>query len=76
MSKTQRAIGIGTLALVVALGAGWTFEKAYGNRGAQDRRGVSGSATTVAPMSTAPELVPAAAPDQEYDRSDLLLSQG
>jgi hypothetical protein len=78
MSKTQRAIGIGTLVLLAALGTGWTLEKAPSHRRAQSDPAVSDSTTTIAPVFAVPESAPAAvpAPSEEYDRSDLLLSQG
>jgi len=77
MSKSRRAIGIGTLILLGALGTGWTLEKAPNHRRPQGDPAVSDSPKAIAPVSV-PESAPAPAPDssEQYDRSDLLLSQG
>jgi hypothetical protein len=78
MNKTQRAIAIGILVLLAALGTGWTLARAPSHRPAQGGPPASDSTTTIAPVPAVPESAPAAAPasSEEYDRSDLLLSQG
>ena len=77
MSKTQRAIAIGTVILLAALGTGWTLEKGPSHRRAGGAAAVSDSPTTISPAASTPESTPPAPiPSEEYDRSDLLLSQG
>lgn len=77
MSKTQRAIAIGTVILLAALGTGWTLEKGPSQRRAGGGPTVSDSPTTISPASGAPESAPPPpVPSEEYDRSDLVLSQG
>ena len=76
MSKTQRAIAIGTVILLAALGTGWTLEKGPSHRREGGVPAVSDS-PTIPPASAAPASTPPTpAPSEEYDRSDLLLSQG
>ena len=75
MNKT-RVIGLSTLAVLVVLGTGWAIEK---SSHAQSPAPLSAPAkagdTVTTPTTREPEIQPAAV-DQEYDRSDLLLSQG
>ncbi len=74
MNKT-RLIGLSALAVLVALGTGWAIEK---STHAQGKPAVVAPAKADdAPTTREPELQPAAVDsNQEYDRSDLLLSQG
>jgi len=79
MNKT-RMIGISALAVLVALGTGWAIEKSTHSQ-AQDKPAVIAPAkatdTATTPVPREPEIQPAAVDsNQEYDRSDLLLSQG
>lgn len=77
MNKT-RVIGLSALAVLVVLGTGWAIEK---SSHAQGRAPLSAPAkasdAATAPTTREPEIQPAAVEsNQEYDRSDLLLSQG
>ena len=71
MSKTRRAIAVGTFVLLAVLGTAWAYERtqvipqAYGP-----------SETVSAPANPVPPDAPATDWAQEYDRSDLILSQG
>ena len=67
MSRTRRAIGVAFILLAV-LGTVWALEK----NGGAPRDGAAPS--TLAPRETGAGRVIDAQP--EYDRSDLLLSQG
>ena len=73
MSKTRRMIGLGVLViLAVVLGTGWAVERA-----SHPQRGVdisSPAQPTDSASASVPDERPAAT--EEYDRSDLLLSQG
>jgi len=77
MKGTRRAIGIGSVVLLAALGTGLALEKTSGHPGAAPAKAID---PVTAPLSSAPEgPQPGADSDstsQEYDRSDLLLSQG
>jgi hypothetical protein len=79
MNKT-RMIGLSALAVLVALGTGWAIEKSTHSQ-AQGKPAViapaKASGTAATPVPREPEIQPAAVDsNQEYDRSDLLLSQG
>jgi hypothetical protein len=78
MNRTRRTIGISALVMLVALGTGWTLEHAYSNAPSKGGATVNESATApdaaTAPFS--PLDAQPASYYQEYDRSDLLLSQG
>ena len=71
MNKTQRMIGLSVLATLV-LGTGWAVEKV-----SSPQRGMDISAPEQ-PSDSASTPVPDERPaaTEEYDRSDLLLSQG
>ena len=76
--NTTRVIGLSALAVLVVLGTGWAIEK---SSHAQSRAPLSAPAkaadTVTTPDTRELEILPAAVDsDQEYDRSDLLLSQG
>ena len=71
MKTTRWLIGIG--ALVVALGTGWVYERTLGAIYAYD----GSSGVINAPATTPPPSDPPVADwYQEYDRADLLLTQG
>ena len=74
MNKTRRTIGLTALVMLVGVGTGWTLAKASSNSPAKGGAVVSEPASDAGtrPVSREPVDVPAA----EYDRSDLLLSQG
>lgn len=78
MNRTRRTIGISVFVMLVVLGTGWALEKASSSSHAKGGAPVSqlakASDATTGPSSADPRDTPAAAP--EYDRSDLLLSQG
>ena len=82
MNRTRRTIGLSALVILVVLGTGWALEKASINSHRQDGPAVSASAkasdAVTAPVSREPlDVQPADADSStEYDRSDLLLSQG
>jgi len=79
MTRTQRTIGISAFVMLAVLGTGWALEKGYGTQ-----RGVASDEPSAqtdpinAPDSIQPadEQPAAGGASQEYDRSDLLLSQG
>jgi hypothetical protein len=77
MNRTRRMIGIGALVMLVALGTGLVLENAYSS--AHSKPATVSEPATARDAATAPfsplDVQPASY-DQEYDRSDLLLSQG
>jgi len=80
MSMTRRTIGIGAFIVFAVIGTGWALDKAANN--AKGRTEVSiqeimptGALTTPSTDGSTGAL-PAADTSPEYDRSDLLLSQG
>ena len=82
MNRTRRTIGLSALVILIVLGTGWALEKAASNAHRQGGAAVSEPAkandAVTAPNSQEPKDEQPAATDtiQEYDRSDLLLSQG
>jgi hypothetical protein len=65
--------------MLVVLGTGWAVEKASSNHrqgGAAVSEPAKANDAVTAPLSREPLDVRPAATDSEYDRSDLLLSQG
>jgi len=82
MSRTRRTVGIGALIMLTVLGTGWALERVSRTpeAGAVIESGRTGDG--VAPLTRSLQdestVAPAAVMDssQEYDRSDLLLSQG
>jgi hypothetical protein len=83
MKGTRRAIGIGTVVLLAALGTGVALEKPSSHFGTPGAATVPASPKAtdimVAPVSSTPPPTQAGAvsdSSEEYDRSDLLLSQG
>ena len=81
MDRTRRTIGISAFVILAVLGTSWALEKGYSNsshaRGTAINEPASGDANA-APPSSVPMVEPSAATDStpEYDRSDLILSQG
>jgi hypothetical protein len=81
-NRTRRTIGLSALVILIVLGTGWALEKASSNSHRQGGAAVSepakASDAVTTPVSREPLDVRPAATDssQEYDRSDLLLSQG
>ena len=71
MTKTRRAVAVGTFVLLAVLGTAWAYERtqvvpqAYGT-----------SEAVSAPANPVPPDAPATGGAQEYDRSGLILSQG
>ena len=88
MNKTRRTIGIVGLAALAALGTGWAVEKAVINPESRPAGAVinpgggGGSDATKGPEAREPsaesagDRAPSLSSQDEYDRSDLLLSQG
>ncbi len=81
MNRTRWMVALGVLLALVVLGTDLVLEKAFSSYqpqgGAAVGEPVSGSDAAAAPLNLEPVDMPAAAGSgQEYDRSDLLLSQG
>jgi len=82
MNRTRRMIGLSVFVSLAVLGTGWALEKATSTSHRQGGAAVSEPAKArdagATPLSHEPLNVQPAATDssQEYDRSDLLLSQG
>lgn len=82
MSKTLRALGISAFVMLVVCSTGWAVEKRSSNSHSQVGAVVAETATendaVTEPVSRESlDLRPGATdPSQEYDRSDLILSQG
>ena len=78
MNKTRWMIALGVLVTLVVLGTDLALEKAFSQHGktaVTEPAKTSDAATT--PVNLEPMDMPAATDSsQEYDRSDLLLSQG
>ena len=72
MTKTQRLIGLAVLVILAVLGTGFAVDRA-----SHPQRGIDTS-TPAQPSDSASTPVPDERPaaTDEYDRSDLLLSQG
>ena len=80
MARNRWTIGLGVLVMVLALSTGWIVERAI--RGSHSLGGAAirgsqpdGGAAVGQPAKPIDGVRPAAT-DQDYDRSDLLLSQG
>ncbi len=74
MNRTRRAIGVAFILLAV-LGTAWALEhRGAGLRTEHEAPRDAGTPTTVAPQESGAGRVIDAHP--EYDRSDLLLTQG
>ncbi len=72
MDWTRRMIGLALVIVFAVAGSGWALERAFSKAHAR------GAAPVVEPASAplTPSAKPAATNDVEYDRSDLILSQG
>jgi len=79
-NRTRWTIGLSAFVVLVVLGTGWAIEKASSNSHRQGGAAVSepakASDAETTPLSREPLDVQPAATDSEYDRSDLILSQG
>ena len=74
MTRTRRTFVVGAFILLAVLGTAWAFERATSHAPARD-------GAVIEPANSddfGPTGRPVIAPDQtpEYDRSDLILSQG
>jgi hypothetical protein len=82
MNGTRRTIGLSAFVMLVVLGTGWALEKAssysHTQSGAAVSKPAKASDAVTAPVSREPfDVQPAATHSSpEYDRSDLILSQG
>ena len=82
MNRTRRTIGVSAFVVLAVLGTAWALEKASSNSHRQGGAAVSepakASDPATAPLSREPSDVQPAGTDSspEYDRSDLILSQG
>ena len=72
MDWTRRTIGLVLIIIFAVAGSGWALEKAFSKSHAR------GAAPVVEPAAAplTPSDKPAATNDVEYDRSDLILTQG
>jgi hypothetical protein len=73
MRSTLRKIGLGALVVFVVLGMAWALERAPGSSHARGDAVIGDDAVATPPPSFEPAATDS---NQEYDRSDLLLSQG
>lgn len=74
MNRTRRTIGLSVFVMLIVLGTGWALEK---KASSNSQRQGGAPVTEPAKASEPSEVTPAATDsNQEYDRSDLLLSQG
>lgn len=82
MNRTRRMLGVSVFVVLAVLGTGWALEKAssssHRQRGSAVSEPAKASDAVTAPVSREPLDVQPAATDSspEYDRSDLILSQG
>jgi hypothetical protein len=78
MNRTRRTIGLSVFVMLVVLGTGWALEKkASSNSQKQGGAAVTEPAKASDSSDESFEVKPAATDsNQEYDRSDLLLTQG
>jgi hypothetical protein len=75
MNKTRWMIALGVLVTLVVLGTDLALEKAFSKAAVREPAKTSDAVAT--PVNLEPVDMPAATDSsQEYDRSDLLLSQG
>jgi len=77
MDWTRRTIGLVLFIIFAVVGSGWALEKAFSQshaRGAAPVVEPAGAPLTPSPLT--PSEKPAATNDVEYDRSDLILTQG
>jgi hypothetical protein len=72
MSRTRRMIAVGVFITLAVLGTGWALEKAFS--GSDSHAGAVGEPTSAGDTVGRPALPTDTSP--EYDRSDLILSQG
>jgi len=80
MNKAQQMVSLSAFVALVALGTGWALGTTLGNARTQNAAAVSESAKAIQPATVSPDRKPVNAQptdsSPEYDRSDLLLSQG
>jgi hypothetical protein len=77
-NRTRRTIGLSAFVVLVVLGTGWALEKASSNAHRKGGAAASQSDAATTPLSHEPVNAqpPTTDSSPEYDRSDLLLSQG
>ena len=80
MTSARRTIGFCIVVMLLAPGAGWVVERAIHGSHALGGGAIRGSHSDGGVATGEPtkpnDAVRPAATDQEYDRSDLILSQG
>jgi len=82
MNRTWRTIGLSAFVMLVVLGTGWALEKPSSSSRTQGGAAVSDPAKESDAVPTTPSREPsqvhpaATGSSPEYDRSDLILSQG
>ena len=74
MTRARRMIGF-ALVVLLALGTGWVVEKAIRGPHSHDGAATANDGAATEPAKPNDSVRPAAT-DQDYDRSDLILSQG
>ena len=72
MNRTRRTIGLSVFVMLVVLGTGWALEKKAPSN-SQRQGGAAEPAKASEPSNVKPAATDS---NQEYDRSDLFLSQG
>ena len=75
---TWRKIGVSAFVVLVVLGTGLALERTSSTADMQGGAAISESANTIdaVPTPVSPVQPAATSANEEYDRSDLLLSQG
>jgi len=81
MDRTRRTIGISAFVILAVLSTSWALERGYSNRSQARGTAIDEPASSDAdasPVSNEPMDEPSPTTDStpEYDRSDLILSQG
>ena len=74
MDWSRRMIALVLFIIFAVVGSGWALEKAFSKP--QARSGAPVVEPAGAPLTREPSDKPAATNDVEYDRSDLVLTQG
>jgi hypothetical protein len=78
MTRTRRTFVVGAFILLAVLGTAWAFERATSHAPGRDGAVLEPAKSPANWNDFGPTGRPVIAPDQtlEYDRSDLILSQG
>jgi hypothetical protein len=78
MTRTRRTFVVGAFVLLAVLGTAWALERATSHAPARDGAVIEPARSPANWSDFGPDGRPVIAPDQtpEYDRSDLILTQG